>query len=110
MAKNTKVSSQSHDQAMTIAKGTQKPGQSKDQTKLIAAGIEKGIAQHKKLHKAKMREQDKQRKKASKHGATSVDESAELATPTSARPAVYLPWLLLLVSWLGFALYFFLLA
>jgi len=102
------ISTQSHTQATAIANGTKKAGQTKEQTKLIAAGIEKGIAHYKKQHKAKMREQDKQRKK-SKNISTPSDEvpSTEPAIPLKQQTTNHLPWVLLIASWLGFVGYFF---
>jgi len=103
MSNNKNISSESQAQAATIAKGTQKPGQSKEHTKLITAGIEKGIAQYKKQHKAKMRDQDKLRKKKDKQQtAQSVDATLEQPVSKSSAP---LPWLLLIVSWLSFIAY-----
>ena len=58
-----KISKETKDEALKIARGTQKPGQTKEQTKLIAHGIEKGIADYKKQQKVKARERDKLRKK-----------------------------------------------
>lgn len=105
MTNNKEVSAQSHEQAMAIAKGTQKPGQNKEQTKLIAAGIEKGIAQYKKQHKVKMREQDKQRKKLKKTSSQSQKTTELVAENEPATVSAKLPWSLLLVSWVGFASY-----
>jgi len=104
MSNNKQVSNESHNQAALIAKGTQKPGQNKEQTKLITAGIEKGIAQYKKQHKAKMREQDKLRKKRDKASTIQADDTEVDHAPKNNAQSK-LPWLLLLVSWLGFAAY-----
>lgn len=101
------VSDETKTDALKIARATQKPGQSKEQTKLIAQGIEKGIAQYKKQQKTKARELDRQRKKE-KSAATSTPPETALDTPTSAQPNTKLPWILLLLSWLGFAAYLFL--
>ena len=101
-----KISQQSQDEALAIANATKKPGQNKAQTKLIAAGIEKGIAVYKKQHKAKLREQDKKRKKSQRVqqqvNDNTVDEQVE-QSPHLTTPTVKLPWVLLLLSWLGFA-------
>ena len=98
-----KMSQQSHDEALVIAKGTQKPGQSKEQTKAIAAGIQKGIATYKKQHKAKMREQNKQRKKLKRNkeiqSNDDMSENTDIANDSSLN---WLPWALLAVSWLIF--------
>lgn len=93
-------------EAQDIAKGTQRPGQSKEQTKLIAQGIQKGIEQYKKKQKGKARELDKKLKKVSRQASAETPEVEVevIATP----PAVggkALPWILLALSWLGFAAY-----
>jgi len=103
-----KISQQSHDEALATAKSIKKPGQSKEQTKLIAAGIEKGIAAYKKQHKAKMRSQDKQRKKTQRnHEKNSIDNKNTQDTHPSknSSPNIKLPWTLLILSWLGFITY-----
>ena len=97
------VSDQSQDAATAIAKGTQKPGQTKEQTKLIAQGIAKGIEQYKKQQKAKAREADKAQKKAAK--AKREAEVEEQPVAVESAPKAWLPWGLLLVSWVGFAVY-----
>ena len=72
---------------------------------LIAQGIQKGIDQYKKQQKAKAREMDRRRKKPV---ASETPEATPTATPaptdTSNRSA-WLPWILLGLSWVGFALY-----
>jgi len=102
-----KISQQSHDEALATAKSIKKPGQSKEQTKLIAAGIEKGIAAYKKQHKAKMRSQDKQRKKTQRnHEKNSIDNKNNDTQDTHSSPnSSKLPWTLLILSWLGFIAY-----
>ena len=101
----TKPSKEAQDQSIRVAKATQKPGQSKEQTKLIAQGIEKGIAVYKKQQSKKNRESDKAKKQALKHKRqasneeTSIDNEPDMSTPS------YLPWILLIVSWLGFISY-----
>lgn len=101
---NNKVSNQTKNEALSVAKGIQKQGQSKEQTKLIAAGIEKGIALYKKQHKAKLREQDKNKKKLNK-AKESVNEDT-LVEQDDNKKSSKLPWILLGVSWLGFVSYF----
>ncbi|GEA49399.1 membrane protein [Vibrio inusitatus NBRC 102082] len=103
---NTTISSETQQQAMQVAKSTQKPGQSKEQTKLIALGIEKGIAEYKKRQKQKSREADKLKKRSQKQ-KQSVSESitsdlAETETPSNSNK---LPWVLLVISWIGFIAY-----
>lgn len=98
-----KVSPELHDRAIKVAKGTQKSGQTKEQTKLIAQGIEKGIAEYKKQQSKKLREIDKQRKRKIKQPQNESNETVQEA-PTN-NPMKLLPWILLGLSWLGFAAY-----
>ncbi|WP_434339490.1 DUF2956 domain-containing protein [Motilimonas cestriensis] len=116
MAKRNNPSPEVVAEAMQVAKATQKPGQTKEQTKLIAQGIQKGIEEYKKRNKEKARELDKQKRKLQQAKSTLEQEQTNptisnetLPTqPTTAKQSV-LPWLLLAISWLGFAGYFFLL-
>ena len=98
-----KVSAEVEVQAMKMAKGIQKVGQTKEQTKLIAQGIEKGIAEYKKQQSKKLREIDKQRKRKIKQPQNESNETVQEA-PTN-NPMKLLPWILLGLSWLGFAAY-----
>ncbi|GAA5136972.1 DUF2956 domain-containing protein [Thalassotalea piscium] len=98
-----KVSTETQEQAMKVAKATQKKGQTKEQTKLIAQGIEKGIAEFKKQQSKKLRERDKQRKKVVK---SQKEITAELPQEKAGfNVSKVLPWLLLAVSWLGFIIF-----
>jgi len=103
---NKTISKQSEEEAYKIALGIQKPGQNKEQTKLIAQGISKGIDLYKKQQKAKARELDKNRKKAQKNRdqSPSADTSDEINDGGN-RSLILLPWILLLLSWVGFALF-----
>ncbi|MFQ3229526.1 DUF2956 domain-containing protein [Reinekea sp.] len=91
-------SEKTQQEAMQIAKATARPGQTKEHTKLIAKGVEKGIAEYKKQQKAKARERDKAKKKV----ATGEPEVEVLAVKPKASLPVWLPWVLLVVSWVGF--------
>jgi len=93
-------------EANDIAKGIKKPGQTKEQTKLVSQGIAKGIELYKKQEKAKAREQDKTLKKAAK-AKQETSEEADTGAESSSSSNV-LPWVLLGLSWAGFAAYFFL--
>ncbi|MGJ8679513.1 DUF2956 domain-containing protein [Paraglaciecola sp.] len=88
--------------ALKVAKSTQKPGQTKEQTKLIAKGIEKGIAEYKKQHSKKLREMDKQRKQKLKQRELDNGDQENEIRDTNNVFKLYLPWVLLSVSWLGF--------
>jgi hypothetical protein len=101
---NTTISTETQQQALKVAKSTQRPGQTKEQTRLIAQGIEKGIAEYKKRQKQLAREADKAKKKSTKQKQTLAPESTQseqtLSTPNKSN--AYLPWTLLVISWLGF--------
>ncbi|EGR2794619.1 DUF2956 domain-containing protein [Vibrio navarrensis] len=110
MKRNTLTPSpESQQEALKIARATQKPGQTKEQTKLIAQGIEKGIALYKKQQKERHRQADKARKKQLKlksdnHTNLALEDNVEMVDtpqPTTQK----LPWVLLALSWLGFAVY-----
>ena len=92
-----KISKETQEQAMKVAKGIQRPSQTKEQTKLISQGIEKGIAEYKKQQNKKSREQDKKRKVNLK-SRIDKPEIVELSNPETDR----LPWVLLVLSWIGF--------
>lgn len=70
---------------------------------MIAQGIEKGIAEYKKQQGKKSREIDKQRKQKSKRQQQDTSEAVEEPAINSSKQAV--PWILLTLSWLGFAAY-----
>lgn len=109
MARNKKneISQETQDEALSIAKKTQKPGQSKEQTRLIALGIQKGIAEYKKSAKNKQRQADKAKKKRQNvaHKTEQIETPSE-PQPTPTNKSI-LPWSLLVISWIGFAAYFF---
>lgn len=96
-------------EAMKIARSTQKPGQSKEQTQLIAKGIEKGIAEYKKQQKAKARAADKARKQQQKNKSGVETEPKVVTVENTGRSSGIVPWILLILSWIGFAGYQFLL-
>lgn len=107
MNRNSKgTSPETVNSAAAIAKSTQKPGQTKDQTKLIAQGIQKGIEQYKKQQKSKARDADKAKKK--QHKLKLISNESNENTAVTAKHSI-LPWLLLGISWLSFAVYIFLL-
>jgi len=108
MAKNNKyqkISPQTQDDAMKAAKATQRPGQTKEQTKLIAQGVEKGINHYKKQQKEKSRELNRKLQKASKV----IEEATAEGSTNIQSDIVYkqsiAPWLLLILSWVGFVVY-----
>jgi hypothetical protein len=101
-SQGNRISSQTQEEALKIARATQRPGQTKEQTKIIAQGIQKGIDQYKKQHKAKARELDKKLRKAS--AQPQVEAQIETREVIKHRQSL-LPWLLLLFSWLGFGAY-----
>ncbi|MCD8547874.1 MAG: DUF2956 domain-containing protein [Aeromonadaceae bacterium] len=102
-------SPESQAEAERIARATQKPGQTKEQTRLIAQGIQKGIEEYKRQQKAKARERDKAKKRLSIAAIEPTEEAPELdnspASQTEPRSTSWLPWSLLIVSWLLFAVH-----
>ena len=105
MARYTKKHQRSEanqDEAMRIARGTQRPGQTKEQTKLIAQGIQKGIEQFKKQQNVKARELDKKLKKVNQQFAAPEAHKIEAPERTVCRQH-WLPWALLVLSWLALA-------
>ena len=110
--KKATASPETQTEAMKIAKATQKPGQTKEQTKLVAQGIEKGIALYKKQQKEKSRQASKAKKKAQKEKtAQPISESGvHIETTETAQTASgsRLPWILLILSWIGFISFTFL--
>lgn len=111
MAKNNKykkISPQTQDDAMKAAKATQRPRQTKEQTKLIAQGVEKGINLYKKQQKEKARELNRKLQKASKVIAGAKDENQRDVPQNIVYKQSIMPWLLLIFSWVGFAIYSFL--
>ena len=108
MSKNSyqKPSAQTQEDALKMARGTQRPAQSKEQTKLIAQGIQKGIDLYKKQQKEKARELNRKLKKLSGQKQPLL-ESDDLDIPVN---IIYrqhwLPWLLLIMTWLGLGIFF----
>lgn len=97
--KTQQISTETMDTAMKIAKQIQKPNQTKEQTKLITQGIQKGIAEYKKQQKGKARELDKLKKKL-----TSKQQDSSALNPSTDEvikcKIQWLPWALLIISWL----------
>lgn len=109
MAKHSKrhhLSDSIEAEAMRIARGTQRPGQTKEQTKLIAQGIKKGIELYKKQQSAKARELDKKLKKVNQQSGSTEEHNTEVQEKVVYRQH-WLPWVLLLLSWLATAAYWF---
>ena len=105
MAKHPKkypLSEASQDEAMRVARGIQRPGQTKEQTRLIAQGIQKGIEQFKKQQNVKTRELDKKLKKVNQQIASPEAHKVEVQERVIYRQH-WLPWVLLVLSWLALA-------
>lgn len=101
-----KVSPQTQEEAMKAAMATQRPGQSKEQTKLIAQGIQKGITHYKKQQKSKARELNKKLNKVSQQTPILNIEKKVDFLNEKPRQSSCLPWVLLILSWIGFIAYF----
>jgi hypothetical protein len=92
------------DEALRIARGTQRPGQTKEQTRLIAQGIQKGIEHYKKQQSARARELDKNLKKVKQRAASPETHEIEVQDKIVYRQH-WLPWVLLVLSWIAMAAY-----
>ena len=104
MAKYDKISPETQQEAMKVARANQKPGQTKEQTQLIAQGIQKGIDEYKKQMKAKAREASRQKKlqaraKQPQQGEHEEESEIDVIEVSRQHP---LPWVLLVLSWLVF--------
>ncbi len=104
------VSPQTKEEAMKMAKATQRSGQTKEQTRLISQGIEKGMSHYKKQQKERSRELNKKLSKVSKDRVTQSDRetrsvSLDDSIPVSKKTNT-LPWVLLVLSWIGFVSYY----
>ena len=101
-----KVSPQTQEEALKIARATQRPAQTKEQTRLIAQGIQKGIDLYKKQQKEKARDLNRKLKKISRQKEQSIElDDHEIQEETVYRQH-WLPWLLLFLTWLGIGIYF----
>jgi hypothetical protein len=105
-SKKYQSSDSSHDEALRIAQGTQRPGQAKEQTKLIAQGIQKGIEQYRKQQNVRARELDKKLKKAKQQVAPADAHEIKIQEKVVYRQH-WLPWVLLVLTWLAVAAYWF---
>ena len=104
MAKYDKISPETQQEAMKVARANQKPGQTKEQTQLIAQGIQKGIDEYKKQMKARAREASRQKKlqargKQPQQGEHEEEGEIDVIEVSRQHP---LPWVLLVLSWLVF--------
>jgi len=102
--KSYQSSEATHDEAVRIARGTQRPGQTKEQTRLIAQGIRKGIEQYKKQQSARARELDRNIKKVRQQCPPDGTPAIEVQEKVIYRQH-WLPWLLLVLSWIAVAVY-----
>ncbi len=103
--KRSQPSDETINEAAKIARATQKPGQTREQTKLITQGIQKGIAEYKKQQKVKVRELSRLKKKLTQTTpAHQCAEHTESELPQC--KTQWLAWVLLLFSWLFFAVFF----
>ena len=98
-----KPSEETEAAAAAIARGTQRPGQTKEQTKLIAQGIQKGIDQYKRQQRAKAREIDRRLKRAGETRDAVAGDTVRVEPAIEYRQS-RLPWVLLIISWVGFLL------
>lgn len=101
-----KPSPQTQEEALKLAKATQRPAQTKEQTRIIAQGIQKGIDLYKKQQKEKAREINKRLKKVAKQKEGSIETNDSDVEEIILYRQHWLPWTLLILSWLGMLAYF----
>ena len=95
------LSEQAQADAQAITEQVCKPSFNKQQRKEVHLAIQQGIERYKQQHSAKARSVDKQRKKLAKQAAGTELVEQELTSPS--KWPVIVPWLLLVLSWCGFA-------
>ena len=103
-SRQNKISEETKDDALKIARGTQRPGQTKEQTKMISQGIQKGIDLYKKQQKIKARELDKKLRKVTTN-LQSTESPEHDSSQGKTVKGDKLGWILLAISWLAFATY-----
>ncbi len=102
-SKKNKISAETKDDAVKIARGTQRPGQTREQTRLIAQGIQKGIDLYKKQQKGKARELDKKLRKVTSKAEPEENSREHIQQQQPVNNNI-LPWFLLVVSWIAYAI------
>ena len=91
-------------EAEKIARSRQLPGQTKEQTRLIAQGIQKGIEQYRRQQSARERDFDKELKKLKQQTANNQEPATRIEEKLVYRQH-WLPWALLVVTWIAVAVY-----
>ena len=106
--KKVEISAETVAESLRLARATQVAGQSKEQTQLIAQGIQKGIAEYKRAQKTKQRAAERAKKQQRRQNQNSTAEpSQELMVELESRSdqrrhfTNWLPWGLLLLTWAG---------
>lgn len=101
-------------EAARIAGAIQGAGYSREESRAIRAGVQQGMEIWLRQQNERARELDKREKKVRaslRHSENAVPHQTALMESHSGRqpfPMVsYLPWGLLLMSWLAFAIYYF---
>jgi hypothetical protein len=101
-----RVSREIHSEAMKIARSRQVPGQTKEQTRLIAQGIQRGIEQYLRAQAERTRELDRKLKRIDADAPNAQESSADAPQPGRIPYRLHwLPWLLLILTWLGIGAY-----
>ncbi len=106
--KKVEISAETVAESLRLARATQVAGQSKEQTQLIAHGIQKGIAEYKRAQKIKQRAADRSKKQQRRQSPSSTAEpSSELMVEMESQSKLqhhirhWLSWTLLLLTWAG---------
>lgn len=102
--KNKKASRDLKAEAAKIVKAINLQGDSRAETQRLVSGVQRAMEHHLRQHNAKARELDKKVKKIKQLNAAPGSDDAAPPEQTRARHGV-LPWILLALSWVGFACY-----
>ncbi|VAX01994.1 hypothetical protein MNBD_GAMMA22-2599 [hydrothermal vent metagenome] len=107
--KNKINDSSQFDEALTVAQGIKQENQTKAQTRLIAQGIRKGIEIYKNKQNKKQRDINISKKKHLKARLITDDKSNTEQVINSnkniLRFFIWLPWSLVVFSWVFFVVY-----
>lgn len=103
-----KLSPEAESQVQAITADVVPVSFSKQQRKEVQQAIEKGMAKIRTQAKSNNRERDKKYKHLQKQLAASTDSTDTNTDRDNSKPtlSVIVPWSLLLVTWMGIALYF----
>ncbi len=106
-ANKSKVSVEIRNESAEITQQVVKPGMAKQQRKEVQKAIEAGIALYKKQHSSKQRDYNKQGKKALASLQQQNSQTTKEVEPLASKIInSWLPWGLLVLSWIGFLVFY----